>query len=293
MNCQFCNAEIPDNSEFCLLCGQNLKATKTDTLHEEGTENTTLLQSVENASSSDLILNKTHIPQKKSKFCKHCGGLIDSETRKCTSCGKNSFTISIKNLLIVISILLLITSITYFVLQRNTYLEAIAAAEENITEAEKNITEKESIINTLETDNASLEDKIKSLNTQLNNQITESKKKISLLEKDSKTLDVILSFLQSSNAGFASSKFKASDKIFVVDKNDIQTSFTLTCGFSGSTTVSTRNSGSSANIVFTQNQWYGATTKLLISPRSVGTTIITFSNDQNTQTFKILIVVID
>lgn len=286
MKCQFCDQVIPDNSEFCLLCGQSLKATNADTLHEEGTINNALVQSVENASSSDQILNKTHISQKKSKFCKHCGGLIDPETRKCTSCGKKLFTISIKNLLLVISILLLIASITYFVLQRNTYLEAIAAAEENVTE-------KESIINTLKTDNASLEGKIKSLSTQLNNQITESEKKISLLEKDSKTLDVILSFLQSSNAGFASSKFKASDKIFVVDKNDVQTSFTLTCGFSGSTTVITRNSGSSANIVFTQNQWYGATTKLLISPRSVGTTIITFSNDQNTQTFKILIVVID
>jgi len=282
MKCQFCDHVIPDSSEFCLLCGRKLVGVKDDTEPRGNFDIVNTNQAEVSKNPSNHIVGDSHSSHKKNRFCKRCGGPIDPEKHICSSCGFRPFYFSIKNLLFLITVILLVSSIAYLVFLRTNYLEAIATANADITS-------KEAIIETLKTDNLSLEKNIKSLNKH----IDESEEQISLLEKDSKTLDAILSFLQSSNAGFASSKFKASDKIFVVKKNDIQTSFTLTCGFSGSTTVSTRNSGTAANIVFTQNEWYGATTKLLISPKSVGTTIITFSNNQNTQTFKILIVVIE
>lgn len=282
MKCQFCDQVIPDNSEFCLLCGRKLVVVKDDKELGGNFDIVNTNQAEVSKNPSNHISRDSIGSHKKNRFCKRCGNPIDPEKHICSSCGFRPFNFSIKNLLFLISVILLVSSIAYLVFLRTNYLDAIATANEDITS-------KESIIETLKTDNLSLENNIKTLNKH----IDESEEQISLLEKDSKTLDVILSFLQSSNAGFASSKFKASDKIFVVKKNDIQTSFTLTCGFSGSTTVSTRNSGTAANIVFTQDEWYGATTKLLISPKSIGTAIITFSNNQNTQTFKILIVVIE
>lgn len=43
--------------------------------------------------TSDCVVKKKYCKQKKvkEKYCKHCGGLIDNKTKKCTSCNKQYF----------------------------------------------------------------------------------------------------------------------------------------------------------------------------------------------------------
>ncbi len=290
MKCQFCNENLPDNSEFCLFCGKKLITDSGSCIIESdiGTNRAALSAepSVKPCESDSVILTTQ---ETKIRYCKYCGGTIDISSNKCKSCGKRAHFVSKKNLALVISIILLVTVMGALIIQRFVYKENEKQYLSEISVKDREIADKKSSIDELETENVIKDTEIQSLNDQIN----ELNEQVVDFEKDSETLDAIISFLQSSNAGFASSNFKASDKIFVVEKYNSQTSFTLTCSFSGNTTISTNTKGTAAKVTFSQSSWYGGSTKLYIKPNSVGTSIVTFSNNQNTQTFSILIVVID
>ena len=315
MKCPSCGETMPDNREYCQYCGWQLtndsvhdaidseyKSESTGISEQENHQSITSNDSAEindqqnnqsfnssdsveindQQSSQSAMIESTEETTKpiKKKFCKYCGGLIDQSTKKCTACGKQFFVFPVKNALFVICAISITAAFIIIFYQRVTFSEKERSLQSELSEKSQSIT-------SLESSNKTKDSTIDSLNSQ----ISSLKDQVTDYKQDSETLSSIISFLQNKNTGSASSKFKASDKIFVVDRFDTQTSFILTCDFPGFTNILTSKKGSSADIIFSQDRWYGSTTKLFINPSSVGTTVITFSNDQNTQTFKIMIIV--
>ena len=118
MNCSKCDRPIPDDSEFCPYCGEKANkicpACKRPILddsafcpycgaellspvqaepeqkddptiepqNDKSKEENPANESVQSAGDTNTVTGKSN------KFCRHCGGLIDRTTKKCTKCGK-------------------------------------------------------------------------------------------------------------------------------------------------------------------------------------------------------------
>ncbi|MDY3219850.1 MAG: zinc ribbon domain-containing protein [Candidatus Fimivivens sp.] len=214
------------------------------------------------------IVEKAVVPNSNEKhnFCKKCGSAINPNTKKCSGCGKQYFN-GKKTVPIVLSVLL-IGSIGLNVmqyLQGQEAIETVAAQTTQIEELEKEVSTQKSTISS-------------------------QKNQIATLEEKSSYFDTICKELSTGNIGYAASNFKASESVIVVDKNETNRKFTLTANWTNGGTVSTDYSGYSAWVNFDNESWT-TSTKMTIEPWQEGVTAVTFSNDVDSKTFKILIIV--
>ena len=122
--------------------------------------------------------------------------------------------------------------------------------------------------------------------------ISSHTKTISNLKPKATTYDNICSSLKFGKIGFAANNFKTNESIIVVRKNEKDRKFTLTANWSRGGSVGVSYSSSAATVSFDKDSWYTSTT-MTVKPWSVGATVVTFTNDVNSDTFKILIIVID
>ena len=215
------------------------------------------------------IAERTMVPNSNEKhnFCKKCGSVIDPNTKKCSGCGKQYFN-GKKTVPIVLLSVLLIGSIGLHVmqyLQGQEASETVAAQTTQIEELEKEVSTQKSTISS-------------------------QKSQIADLEEKGGYFDTICKELSTGNIGYAASNFKASESVIVVDKNETNRKFTLTANWTNGGTVSTDYSGYSAWVNFDNDSWT-TSTKMTIEPWQEGVTAVTFSNDVDSKTFKILIIV--
>lgn len=215
------------------------------------------------------IAEKTMVPNSNEKhnFCKKCGSAIDPNTKKCSGCGKQYFN-GKKTVPIALLSVLLIASIGLNVmqyLQGQEASETVAAQTTQIEELEKEVSTQKSTISS-------------------------QKSRIADLEEKGGYFDTICKELSTGNIGYAASNFKASESVIVVDKNETNRKFTLTANWTNGGTVSTDYSGYSAWVNFDNDSWT-TSTKMTIEPWQEGVTAVTFSNDVDSKTFKILIIV--
>lgn len=107
-----------------------------------------------------------------------------------------------------------------------------------------------------------------------------------------KKLESALSF---EDYGYSSESFKVNRGIIVLDKNEDRKEIILTANFNTYVEISTSYSGMSANVEFSEDTWYGTTTKLYVERAegydTMGITTVTFSNNYDSQTFDVLIIV--
>lgn len=206
--------------------------------------------------------------EKKHEYCRRCGAIIDRKTGKCTGCGERY--IRLKHLLLSIIAILLLVSLFCNMSQ---FLRAREDAEQ-IDAQESRIEE--------------LEGKVSSLNKT----VAEQKSKIADLEVDSQYFEFIRNELSSGNIGYAADHFRASESVIVVDKDTTDRKFILTAHWSNYGTVSIDYDGVAALVTFDKNSWSTSTT-MTVNPWKVGVTTVTFSNDVDAHTFKILIIVTD
>jgi hypothetical protein len=135
---------------------------------------------------------------------------------------------------------------------------------------------------TITTQNSEISD-LKAKNTDLNAQVADYSFRAT-------RYDTICNFYNNFNVGFASNNFRSSNSIIFLKALGPQKAFTLTVNFNGGATISVDYLGYSAAVNFSESNWYGSTT-IYVKPLIEGTTIATFSNDSNSQTFSVLIVV--
>lgn len=138
---------------------------------------------------------------------------------------------------------------------------------------------------------ATVEKQTNTINTQTNT-INSQKKTISNLKPKATNYDDICSSLKYGNIGYAAYNFKSDESIIVVRKNERDRKFTLTANWSSGGSVGVSYSSTAATVSFDKDSWYTSTT-MTVKPRSVGATVVTFTNDVNSDSFKILIIVTD
>ena len=76
----------------------------------------------------------------------------------------------------------------------------------------------------------------------------------------------------------------------MVDKSETNRKFTLTANWTNGGTVSVDYSGLSAFVSFDNDSWT-TSTKMTIEPWREGVTAVTFSNNVDSKTFKVIIIV--
>lgn len=215
------------------------------------------------------IVEKAVVPSSNEKhnFCKKCGSAIDPNTKKCSGCGKQYFN-GKKTVPIVLLSVLLIGSIGLNVmqyLQGQEAIETVATQTTQIEELEKEVSTQESTISS-------------------------QKSQIVALEEKGGYFDTICKELSTGNIGYAASNFKASESVIVVDKNETNRKFTLTANWTNGGLVDIDYSGMAAFVSFDNDSWT-TSTKMTIEPWQEGVTAVTFSNNVDSKTFKILIIV--
>lgn len=197
----------------------------------------------------------------KGTFCKKCGSLVDEKTKKCSGCSKQYFNAR-RSVPLTAMVVILIASVFL-----NVYLYG------------KNLS--------LSTQTEELEERIASMSSEL----AEQKDIAASAQKKAQYYDDILKALRTGSIGRASASFSASDSIILLNKTTTDRKFTLYTTWNEGATIEVNHSGSSATASFDESSWYDSTT-LTVIPRNEGITAVTFSNDLNSDTFTILIIVV-
>ena len=125
---------------------------------------------------------------------------------------------------------------------------------------------------------------------QLEIQLEEAREESSGLRFAADQYDSILSSLQNCDIGFSTANFRSYDSVIVVNRDDRDRKFTLVANWDQPGTVQVSYSGSTASVSFDEPSWEDKTT-LTVHPRSVGATVVTFTNDVDSGRFKVLILV--
>lgn len=274
MKCPKCGMKLPSDSPSCQYCGIDIVdylvsgnapiigRTPDNAKTEEETNSKTKLQ--ESKYRDDMEELAPELGPKPPK-CKKCGGEINLATRRCKSCGKQWFSLK-KTLPIIILIIFLAGFGALNVLQFVNSQE-------------------------LKADNDDMSETISTQKSTIARQETT----ISRFETKAAAYDDMIDALSDGNLGYAASNFNVSESVVVVRKNQTDRKVTLTAYWYDGGLVSLSYSPSfsrSATVSFDEETW-DSTTKLSIIPNHEGVTTVTFSNDQDSKTFEMVIIVTD
>lgn len=113
---------------------------------------------------------------------------------------------------------------------------------------------------------------------------------IASLDKKAEYYDTICEELNSGNIGYATDNFKSSENIILMSQNTISRNFILTAHWQNGGTVEMEYSGDSASLSFDNNSW-NTTTPVSVVPNCEGVTVVTFKNNVDSNTFKVIIIV--
>ena len=99
-------------------------------------------------------------------------------------------------------------------------------------------------------------------------------------------------FLESPDAGYGSQMFYASEKLIVTYRDAPPQPLVLTVDYTGSLGILLEQDTDAAQVRFSENVWYGRTTKLEVIPEHPGITVFTFGNDRNNVSFRVKVIVL-
>lgn len=140
-------------------------------------------------------------------------------------------------------------------------------------------------------------DNLNSTISEKDKQIKSKDSKISSLTDDAENFQNIVDAAEHGSLGYASNNFHSSESIIVVGENEQNRHITLTAYWSNGGNVSVDYNwysgeySPSAYVDFDQDSW-STTTTMSIEPRHAGVVVVTFSNDVDSRTFDVIIVVV-
>ncbi len=280
--CPACNNDLPDDSEFCQFCGRRILVSEEISVPDPKD------LAVHVPTGSAEILDNNSI----FDDTKEVGKLNDSDKAISARKKKNS---RIRKGLSIVLIVAVFLSIAGNIGQYFFYSHSISDIEVRLEKANKIIEEKEIALTSYIEEISSKTATIASNKTKIASQettINQQKKQISDLKVKKDYFDEIVSKMRYGNAGYAASNFCASDSVIIVDKNDTSCKFTLTANWANGGTVSVDYSSGAARVSFDNNSW-SKSTSMTVHPYREGVTVVTFSNNVDSKTFKVLIIVTD
>lgn len=116
---------------------------------------------------------------------------------------------------------------------------------------------------------------------------------IASLRRPARNFDTICRELRYGNLGYAANNFKSSESAIVVDKNEQDRKFALTANWAAGGSVFVDYSRPNvAGVTFDNDPWT-TSTEVTVHPWQAGVTTVTFSNNLDLKTFKVLIIVTD
>lgn len=150
-------------------------------------------------------------------------------------------------------------------------------------------------INSLEAEVASLNKEVADKDSQiesLDGEINSLEEDVKKYKKDANKLDEIYTFVQRSDAGGYDYKFKADRNVVVMKKGSPSQKITLTTSYATSYWYELSKQGVVA-VDFARDSWSGSFVDINLTPQGVGTTYLTFHNEANSNTFMVMVIVID
>lgn len=99
-------------------------------------------------------------------------------------------------------------------------------------------------------------------------------------------------FLESPDAGYGSPYFFTDRKLIVMDRDDDPQPLELSVSYPGAVSIYTDQDTDAAEIVFSSASWFETTTTLQIRANHAGTTVFTFSNNRNFDSFRVKVIVL-
>ena len=259
--CPNCKHILPSDSEFCQFCGNHISK-------EQPKPAAAIPPKSKNIPVSP---NTSNGENTSASFLS--GNLLENQPK---SKSPKKWKIAAIVLIVVLALSLAANIAQFFYADYRT-----ADIQAKLNAANKMIADKDASI-------TSYKNKVSSQTATINQQRTE----ISKLKDKGNYFDDIVSQMRYGNAGYAASNFFASDSVIVVSKSNTNYKFTLTANWSNGGTVEVNYSSNAAWVSFDDNEWY-TSTKITVHPRSKGVTVATFSNNVDSKTFKVLIIVTD
>lgn len=156
-------------------------------------------------------------------------------------------------------------------------------------------------VNHLNSQTITYQNEILELNAKIVRLDEELKEKDSIIQDRNSTITeltynarmygVVQDFLTVKKSSNESFRFRLSSDIVLMSMKDTKREVALTTNFGGGGKIGVQTSNAVARVDFTEDSWYGTTTTLLVKPQSVGTCVVTISNDLNQMEFRMLVIV--
>lgn len=261
MKCPNCGEELPEDSLFCQFCGIDIKsynATKKDELEKQ----------------NSLLKQETkEIPENVGRETYIANQVIDDKRS-----GK------VSKIIAVAFLVLFIASVGVNAFQFFNARTAVKELKNNNIELSDKLTKAQDAVKTAERKVSELSESNAAL-----------KSDNSRLTKKASYYDAILEALSRAPLGYANSRFHASESIIIVNKGTTH-QFRLTANWPNGGTVYTSaepygTSQHVAGIEFLEDNW-DTSTRMSVDSWRTGVEIVTFSSDQDSQEFTIVIIVI-
>ena len=177
----------------------------------------------------------------------------------------------------------------------------VESAESHADELENQLKDAQKELDDYRSETTALLEENTALNQQksdLESQLADAQNKLWAYENSTATNDAlrdnynkIVKALSEGTPGRASDKFKVDKGTIVLKKSASPVTVTLTADFGAYVSITTDRTGSAAEMTFNQSSWSGTTTTLKVTPKSAGVTTVKFTNNIDSQTFTVLIVV--
>lgn len=287
MFCHKCGKELANDSLFCQRCGTPVITQAHAEPVPEATPTPPVTPAAVSVPAAPEPSSSNGHSVKKERRCRYCGNILESEKKTCSFCGKPQRKAT-SSVLILISALLLLALAGLSIYQHISY--------------RADLSEKNASIEQLTADNHSLTNEVSDLTEKISNlrsDIADMKLKLGDMNKTVQTHATAKAVYQNISSFFSSTKastynkykdYFANTNIIVVREGKTAT---VSITYKGNDTIWMDAEKDYYIDYEWSHSWSNDTTKAEVTGKNAGSTILTFSKEDSSDKFYVLVVVVE